>query len=99
VLTLTNYPNPFRPGEPTKFAYYLDTQSSVTIKIFDLTGRLIRVICDGVPKAPGSHEEDFWDGSGSSGRECLAGTYIVRSEFKSASGSKQTLSRKITLIK
>jgi hypothetical protein len=99
ALTLTNYPNPFKAGSTTRFAYYLSASSSVTIKIFDITGRSIRTICDNNSKLPGSHEEDFWDGTDAAGRYCLAGTYVARGEFKSTSGQKKTLSRKITFVK
>jgi len=99
ALTLTNYPNPFKAGSTTRFAYYLADPSGVTIKIYDITGRIIRTVCDNISKSPGSHEEDFWDGTDAAGRYCLAGTYVARGEFKSTSGQKQTLTRKITFVK
>ena len=39
---VTNYPNPFHPGEaPTTIAYKLDDNASVRMRIFTLAGRLV----------------------------------------------------------
>jgi hypothetical protein len=94
----TTYPNPFRSGTSARIAYHLTQDSTVTIKIFDLTGSLIKVIESNANKISGSHEESSWDGTDKSGHRVTAGTYMARIEVKNASGSDK-YSRKLTLIK
>ena len=51
-----NYPNPFNPV--TKIKYTLPNSSYVTLKVFDLLGREIRLLVDGIEHA-GNHEVVF----------------------------------------
>ncbi len=97
--SFSGYPNPFRPGTPAKFAYYLDSTSKVTIKIYDLTGALIATVVDGASKAQGSHSDDSWDGKNSSGRTVMAGTYLAQIVIKPDSGSEKKSVKKITFVK
>jgi hypothetical protein len=55
-----NYPNPFNPS--TKINYQLPVQSYVTLKLFDLLGREVATLVDGI-EAPGNHSAN-WDASG-----------------------------------
>ena len=64
-----NYPNPFNPA--TVISYQLPVSSSVKMEVFDLTGRSIATLVDGVMPA-GYHEVSF-DASGLS-----SGIYIYR---------------------
>ena len=66
---LQNYPNPFNPA--TVISYELPVSSSVKMEVFDLTGRSIATLVDGVMPA-GYHEVSF-DASGLS-----SGIYIYR---------------------
>ncbi|MCE5299813.1 MAG: T9SS type A sorting domain-containing protein [Spirochaetia bacterium] len=97
-LSFSTYPNPFKKGSYARLAYYLDASSDITIKIYDLSGRFIKTVIDSVQKNPGSHDEDTWDGSDSSGRSIIAGTYLVKIE-KTGSAKTETIVRKITYIK
>ncbi len=54
-----NYPNPFNPS--TIISYQLPSSSYVSLKIFDVLGREVASLVEGVQK-PGSHEVKF-DGS------------------------------------
>jgi hypothetical protein len=51
-----NYPNPFNPTTTIPFA--LPEQSKVTLRLFDLTGRLIAILVDR-EMAPGRYKADF----------------------------------------
>ncbi|MBN1480704.1 T9SS type A sorting domain-containing protein [candidate division KSB1 bacterium] len=64
-----NYPNPFNPT--TTISFLLANQSYATLKIYDLYGREIAVLVDGLQSA-GQHEVQF-DGSG-----LPSGLYFVR---------------------
>ncbi|MBK9225500.1 MAG: T9SS type A sorting domain-containing protein [Ignavibacteria bacterium] len=59
-----NYPNPFNPT--TIISYKLNTNSFVSIRIFDIRGRLITTLYEG-NKNPGSYKREWSAGSESSG--------------------------------
>ncbi|CAN5550881.1 hypothetical protein BH10BAC5_BH10BAC5_09420 [soil metagenome] len=59
-----NYPNPFNPT--TKINFDLPVDSKVKIEVFDITGRLLAVLADGIITA-GYHTVDFNAASFSSG--------------------------------
>ncbi len=64
-----NYPNPFNPT--TKIRFSLPKTHEVTLTVYDLLGREIKVIASGV-QAAGTHEETF-DAS-----SLPSGTYLCR---------------------
>jgi len=80
-----NYPNPFNPA--TSIRYRLDAASEVRLAVYDVTGRLVRVLEEGMRSA-GEHEVRF-DGAGLS-----SGVYLYRLE---GGGFSET--RKMSLIK
>ena len=51
-----NYPNPFNPT--TKISFSLPQKSQVKLKVFDVLGREIQILADGVYEA-GVHEVEF----------------------------------------
>lgn len=89
-----NFPNPFtyrtsiqyavasrqKKGKNLTTDYCLQT----TLKIFDLSGRLVRILVDG-PQEPGSYKVN-WDGKDNSGKRVAPGVYFYRlitSEYRS----------------
>jgi len=64
-----NYPNPFNPS--TSIAYQLKTAGQVKLSVYDILGREVAVLADGVQGA-GAHEVRF-DGNG-----LASGVYIYR---------------------
>lgn len=80
-----NYPNPFNPV--TVIGYSLPQASEVSIEIFDMTGRRVAVLSEGVQSA-GRHTAEF-DAS-----DLSSGVYMYRLQ---SAGS--VLTRKMTLIK
>lgn len=78
---VTNWPNPFNPNkERTKIRYRLGRQAdSVTIRIYDITGRLVREL-DGTCNAEGAdiwhkYNDVEWDGRNGRGDMVLNGVY------------------------
>ena len=51
-----NYPNPFNPT--TKISFSLQQKSQIKLKVFDVLGREIQILADGVYEA-GKHEVEF----------------------------------------
>lgn len=80
-----NYPNPFNPT--TAIRYTLDARRQTRLTVYDILGREVAVLVDGVMPA-GSHSATF-DASGLS-----SGIYIVR--LSTPEGSQ---SRRIALVK
>jgi len=81
-----NYPNPFNPA--TSIQFDLKQSASVTLKVFDVTGRETAVLLDHELRRAGAHVVRF-DGSG-----LASGVYFYRLE---AAG--RASSRKIILMK
>ncbi len=82
-----NYPNPFNPV--TKITFSLPEPETVTVEIFDLTGRLVETPVNQQQLQSGTHEMSF-DGS-----RLSSGTYI----YTVTLGSGESISRNMTLIK
>jgi agmatine deiminase len=60
-----NYPNPFNPT--TKINFEIPVSEFVTLKVYDISGRLVRSIYNNQFMTPGSYEVDFDAGDLSSG--------------------------------
>ncbi len=86
-----NYPNPFNPGTAVRFE--LPSSSTVTIRIFDAAGKLVRTLIDGRRYPAGSREEE-WDGRNGAGNPVPSGIYFCMLE---ASG--KTDSRKMVVLR
>jgi hypothetical protein len=80
-----NYPNPFNPS--TVIKWQMNVSSKVTIKIFDVLGREVKTLFDGV-KNPGVYYADF------NGQNLASGVYYCR---LTAGGLSQT--RAMLLLK
>jgi Peptidase family C25/Propeptide_C25/FlgD Ig-like domain/Peptidase family C25, C terminal ig-like domain len=85
-----SYPNP--SNRRAVIAYGLPEAGSVRLGIYDLAGRRVRVLIDGVQSA-GAYEA-VWDGNGDDGVRLAAGCYFSRLE---AVG--QTRRQKILLVR
>ena len=86
-----NFPNPFNPR--TKIAFSLAAAGPVTLKIFDLGGRLVRTLHAGEVLAPGPHQA-VWSGQDDRGATVAAGVYFYRLETPSFQAVKR-----MTLLK
>jgi len=73
-----NYPNPFNPT--TTIRYALPVQSSVRLRIYDVVGREVATLVDGVVTA-GYHSVD-WNSTNSAGALLSSGMYFYRLEAR-----------------
>jgi hypothetical protein len=83
-----NQPNPFSAS--TAVSYVLPAEAGVRLAVFDVAGRLVRVLASGVQ--PAAEHTLRWDGRGSAGHRVPSGTYFMRLE---AAG--ETVTRKLLL--
>lgn len=90
-LMLSNHPNPFNPM--TTISFDLAKAAAVSLRVFDVSGRLVRVLVDGETVAEG-RQEAVWNGRDDSGRRVASGTYFYRLE---AGGYSET--KRMALIK
>jgi hypothetical protein len=73
-----NFPNPFNPVTRIKFA--LKEKGHVSLRVYDVAGRLVNVLVDEVRDA-GSCEV-VWDGANDEGRRVASGVYFCRMEAR-----------------
>lgn len=71
-----NYPNPFNPT--TTIRFQLPKHNNVSIKIYDILGREVRMLVD-KDFEPGLHTIT-WEGSNNSGIQVTSGIYFYRME-------------------
>jgi flagellar hook assembly protein FlgD len=78
-----NIPNPFNPTTTIRFD--LAGSGRVTLRVFDVRGRVVRTLVDGLE--PAGHRLVEWDGRNDGGRVVPSGTYFYR---LTAPGFEQT---------
>jgi hypothetical protein len=70
---LQNYPNPFN-GQ-TMISYCLDKKSMVSLKVYSITGQLLRVMAQKELQKAGEHQY-IWDGRNKDGGSVSTGVYF-----------------------
>ncbi|MFN8176951.1 MAG: FG-GAP-like repeat-containing protein [bacterium] len=84
------YPNPFSGG--TTVAFALPRALDAHLAVYDVTGRLVRTLQQGV--RPAGIDRAPWDGRDNAGTKVAAGIYFVK---LTAGATEQT--RKVTLLR
>lgn len=77
------YPNPFAAG--TSIPYGVRSAASITLSVFDVSGRLVRTLLSGEPTVGARLAQ--WDGRDDQGRLVGSGLYLIR---MSAGGDRLT---------
>ncbi|MFH1277484.1 MAG: M20/M25/M40 family metallo-hydrolase [Candidatus Eisenbacteria bacterium] len=81
-----NVPNPFNPA--TRITFTLpEGGARVSLRIYDVTGRLVRTLVDGVREA-GGHSVS-WNGADDRGRSAASGVYFSRLTWKEQSETER----------
>ena len=78
-LLLQNYPNPFNPE--TWIPYQLSEDNSVSISIYDTTGKLVRTLSLGFQSAGFYNSREhaaYWDGRNTLGERVASGIYFYQ---------------------
>lgn len=86
-----NVPNPFNPSTIIEFS--LRERAQVALRIYDVRGRLVRTLVDGVRNAGASHRIE-WDGRNDAGTRVASGVYFCRLATRDF-----TATRKMVLLK
>ena len=86
-----NFPNPFNPS--TMISFSLPSSGNVSLRILDMTGKVIATPVNGVDYSAGKTEVRF------DAANLASGTYIYELSFVNANGEISKLSRKMTLSK
>jgi len=91
IVLYGNVPNPFNPV--TFIGFYLPRPEVVSLRVYDLAGRLVRTLYQSDFLEAG-HHECSWNGQDESGRTVAAGVFCYRLESGSYSETKR-----MTLVK
>ncbi len=90
LALLQNHPNPFNPT--TTIPFTLPERTRVTLSIYDVAGRHVRILADEV-MAEGRRER-VWDGKDSKGNSVSSGVY-----FYCLSIGDKSLTRKMVVLR
>ncbi len=80
------YPNPWNMSGPLKLGYTINQPAVVEARIYDVTGRLVRIL-PAETKPPGRHYF-FWDGRNGRGRVAANGLYFYQVTARPVGGGK-----------
>jgi hypothetical protein len=72
-----SYPNPF--GETTTIRYMLPRAAGVSLRVYDVSGRVVRTLVDARSVSAGEHAV-HWNGDNDSGGTVASGVYFYRME-------------------
>jgi len=75
-IFLSSSPNPFNPS--TTITYEIPKRCQISIRIYDVNGRLVKNLYDG--KSPAGRHKAIWDGRGNSGQCLSSGVYFAKLE-------------------
>ncbi len=73
-----NYPNPFNPS--TSFTFTLPIDKRISVRIYDVTGRLVRTLVNDESYTAGTHQAT-WDGTNDARMRVASGTYLYTLEY------------------
>jgi flagellar hook assembly protein FlgD len=99
---VTNYPNPFHPGEqPTMLAWKLNDNANVTLRIFTQGGDLVlrQTFDRGTPGGSAGLNQFAWDGRNGRGALVASGGYIVLIEAQGTGATLNVMRRKIAAVR
>jgi hypothetical protein len=87
ITLYQNYPNP--ASGKTMIRFTVPDTRSVSLKIYDISGRLVRTLADGIPGA--GNYFSVWDGKDVGGKEVPGGVYLYTLRAGSYTETKKLL--------
>ncbi len=100
--SITNYPNPFHPGEiATTIAYKLSDNANVTLRIYTLSGTLVlrEDFARGEEGGVVGLNEYEWDGRNGKGDFVSSGGYIVVVEAEGNGETLHVMRRRVAVVR
>jgi hypothetical protein len=100
--TVTNYPNPFHPGEqPTTIAWKLDDHATVRLRIYTQSGDLVldRTFNRGETGGTAGLNEFQWDGRNGGGQLVASGGYLALVEAQGTGETLHVMRRKLAAVR
>lgn len=97
-IFLTRNPFQISSETPTTFVYDMTQSGTVTIKLYDLRGDLVRTLADAVQQTAGRRSQ-VWDGSNDFGRYVGSGIYVFVFEAQYGDGSSEIRKKTIGVVK
>jgi flagellar hook assembly protein FlgD len=95
----SNYPNPFISSrEQTRITFYMPSDGRVTLKIYTVTGHLVRTLIESEHRHEGLHQDVTWDGRNGRGNPVLNGVYLLVIET-SIGGRESAMKRKVSVLR
>lgn len=82
-----NHPNPFNPA--TEIRYALPEKTQLSLKIYDISGKLIKTLKDDIQDA--GYHSVIWNGNDEAGNAVSSGIYIYRLESDNYRQSKRMI--------
>jgi hypothetical protein len=95
---VVNFPNPFK--DETNFTFQLlgsDTGTELEIKIYTITGRLIKSFDNLVPPSDGYNYDYLWDGRDDDGDIIANGVYIYKLVVRNENEQKEVIEKLVVL--
>jgi len=80
-----NFPNPFNPT--TRITFGLKAPATVSLRIYDAAGRLVRILVAG--SRPAGNYSEIWDGRDNGSRSVASGIYFYRLDAGSFSQTRK----------
>ncbi|MGE5313754.1 MAG: Ig-like domain-containing protein [Acidobacteriota bacterium] len=104
IADLYTYPNPFPhsslPQGGMYFTYVLDQGGgSVKIRIYTITGDLVKEIKETAAGASRGFNQVYWDGKNEAGKALANGTYVYMIYYKDGAGEEHREKGKFTVLK
>lgn len=82
-----NYPNPFNPLTTIDFS--LETRGHVDLRIYDVSGRLVKTLVKDVREA--GRNQAVWDGRNNAGKAVASGIYFYRMDTERFSETRKMI--------
>jgi len=99
ISDVLNYPNPMK--SQTRFTFCLTESANVTIKVYTVAGRLVKVISDIPGQSSFNYDDDrlVWDGHDEKGDMLSNGVYIYKVIAKNGSGAHDEATGKLIVMR
>jgi hypothetical protein len=92
IALAQSWPNPMRPS--TTISYRLDAAGPVTLRVYDVAGRLVRTLVERETRAASTLHRVAWNGRDESGRVVPSGVYFYRLETP-----RESVARRLVVVR